>query len=258
MATESHAPDDGQRMRAVTRLAAFGTLSGDELGHLAGMAGPPRQLKRGALIRGEETDCANLCLLIDGWAASAISLADGCRQLTMVALPGDMLGMPALAVREPIDGVIAITQVMVLDIPVREVGRLFVDQPRLAAMLFLVSQEERMFEMERLALLGQAKAHARLAALLLRLSERIGQPDGTPADVFPMPLTQQDLGDLIGVSAVHVNALVKNLRQSEIASVVRRVLHIHDRAALTRAAGVARWRRSVPRWLPHEGEHSAS
>lgn len=242
------------RRRVVARLASFASLSEAEIARLAAMAGRPRMLKRGDPVRGENEDPAHLHLLVDGWAASAITLASGCRQLTMISLPGDMLGLPSLAVREPIDAVVALTPVVVLDIPVEALSQLFADSPRLATLIFLISQEERVFAMERLALIGQAKARMRLAALFLRLSERLAQLEYGTGDRLPMPLTQQELGDLIGLSAVHVNALVRELKAAGVASVTARTLTIHDRAALAKEAGVARWRRSEPWWLPAQSQ----
>jgi CRP/FNR family transcriptional regulator, anaerobic regulatory protein len=242
--------DQVRNWRAIARLASFAPLSAEEIGLLAGMGGSARNLRRGDLIRGEEDDPTHLHLLIEGWAASRITLANGSRHLTMVSLPGDMLGLPALAVREPIDAVMALSKAVVLDIPIAGFSRLFVESPRLATLVFLVSQEERVFAMERLALLGQAKARTRLAALLLRIAERIGQLERAQCDRFALPLTQQDLGELIGVSAVHINALLKDLRNSGIATITSRELCIHDREALASLAGVSRWRRARPAWLP--------
>lgn len=251
MPGSDHAHAGGaQRTRVITRLSSFAPLAEAEVARLAAMSGSPRLLKRGAHIRGADETPTHLNLLIEGWAASAITLADGCRQLTMVSLPGDMLGLPSLAMREPIDAVVALTPAVVLDIPVEALSQLFVDSPRLAMLIFLISQEERVFAMERLALLGQAKARVRLAALFLRLSERIAQFEQMVPDQIPMPLTQQELGDLIGVSAVHVNAMIKQLREAGVVSMAARTLSIHDRAALAKEAGVSRWRRSDPSWLP--------
>ena len=244
------ADDPASHHRVVARLEGFAELDSDDIAFLAGMASAPRILKRGARIRGDDASATMLHFLIDGWAASAVSLASGSRQLNAVGLPGDMLGLPSLAVCEPIDEVVALSQVIVCDIAVESIGRLFAERPRLAALLFLVSQEERVFAMERLALLGQAPAKTRLAALFLRLYERVRQLEGKAKARFFMPLTQQDMGDLIGVTAVHVNALMKDLRTSGLVAVKSREIHIADFDGLRDLAGIAQWRRSQPSWLP--------
>ena len=116
--------------------------------------------------------------------------------------------------------------------------------------MFLISQEERSLLMERLALTGQASALTSLAALILRLYERNGQVDDTPTASFFMPLTQRELGELIGVSSVHTNSLIKKLRNEGVVSIKNRMLTIEDKPRLIEIAGISPWRRSRPSWLP--------
>lgn len=236
--------------RVLSRLAGFAELTEAEVSHLAGSAGPPRQLTRGAPIRSEDDASTSLHLLIDGWAASAIALPNGARHLAAVSLPGDLLGLPSLAVAQPLDTVIALSPVVICALPIEAIAAIFTGSPRLAAMLFLVSQEERVLTMERLALMGQVPALNRLAAFFVRIADRIAQLERTLPARFKMPLTQKDLGDLIGVSTVHVNALIKELRTTGIVTVADGEMRILDLARLMDLAGVAPWRRSAPQWLP--------
>jgi CRP-like cAMP-binding protein len=179
-----------------------------------------------------------------------VILADGSRQLVSVNLPGDILGLPGLAMREPIDAVMALTPVETIRIGQDQIGELFTASPRIAAIMFLISQEERSLLMERLALTGQADALTRLAALILRLHERHALSEEDPERGFFMPLTQREMGELIGVSSVHTNSLIKQLRVEGVVSVANRRMVIHDPARLSEIAGVPPWHRSKPRWLP--------
>lgn len=237
---------DGQ---AIDRLNAFGLLSGDEKTELAKMALPRRTVERGEAIRETGRDGASLFLLLEGWAASAITFQDGSRQLTSVSLPGDLLGLPSLSVVEPIDTLLALSKVVVCDIPAANFAEMFTNMPRLATILFLVSQEERLLAMERLSLMGRASAASRLAAFVLRLHERLGQGLDEAPMSFSLPLTQVEIGDLIGISAVHVNAVLKQAREKNIMSIRSRELHILDFNALVETAGVQPWQRADPFWL---------
>ena len=66
---------------------------------------------------------------------------------------------------------------------------------------------------------------------------------------FSLPLTQVEIGDLIGISAVHVNAVLKQAREKNIMSIRSRELHILDFNALVETAGVQPWQRADPFWL---------
>ncbi|MCH2486811.1 MAG: Crp/Fnr family transcriptional regulator, partial [Erythrobacter sp.] len=157
--------------------------------------------------------------------------------------------LPSLSVAEPIDTLIALNKVVICDIPAANFAEMFTGMPRLATILFLVSQEERMLAMERIALMGRASAASRLAAFVLRLHERLGQGSDEAPMTFPFPLTQVEIGDLIGISAVHVNAVLKHLRESRIAAIRDRELQILDFDALVQTAGVQPWQRADPSWL---------
>lgn len=78
-----YAQYDGQ---AIDRLKAFGFLSGDEKTELGNMALPRRLVERGESIRELGKDGASLFLLLEGWAASAITFPDGSRRFRCQAI----------------------------------------------------------------------------------------------------------------------------------------------------------------------------
>lgn len=214
------------------------------------LAGPTRTLGKGATIRAVGEPVTSLDLLVKGWAASAIVLQDGTRQLVSVNLPGDVLGLPALSLAEPIDDVVALGPVTVRSIPLSGLTRLFEGYPRLAGTLFLIAQEERMLAMERIALMGQALAKTRLAGLFVRLNERMGQFDDNWSNCFELHLTQRDMADLIGVTTVHLNNVVQEMRADDIIQLSRSELRILDLDRLLAMAALSPWRQARPGWLP--------
>lgn len=239
-----------EKLRALSRFLPFGPVAKEDIEVLEAMAGPVRSLAKGATIRAIGEPVSTLDLLVKGWAASAIVLQDGTRQLVSINLPGDVLGLPALSLAEPIDDVVALGPVTVRSIPLSGLTRLFEEHPRLAGTLFLISQEERMLAMERIALMGQALAKTRLAGLFVRLNERVGQFDDNWSNCFDLPLTQRDMADLIGVTTVHLNNVVQELRGDGIIQLSRSELRILDLDRLLALAALSPWRQAKPAWLP--------
>ena len=232
--------------RVVGRLARFGALSEDEKQHLVAMGGPVRQLDRGAILQQEGEPTRTLDLLLDGWAASAVWLADGARQLVMLNLPGDLLGLPGLAVQKSIDTVIALSPVVVCEIRAQTLLDMFWSQPGLAARLYLVAQEERVMAMERLALVGKAPAIARVAALFVRLGERLAKLDSGSPCAYEIPLTQKDIADMVGVTSVHLNKLLRELRTAGIITLQKRQLRILKERELWDLAQIEPWDTACP------------
>lgn len=222
---------------AVARIAAFGELGVKDLASLEQMAAPVRQLGRGKTIRHEGDPEPKMYLLLSGWTESSMLLPSGERQSIKVHLPGDLLGMPGLAMRYAPDTIRALTEVQVTTIEPRYIGGLFKTNPRIAAMLFLVSQEERVFLMDRLASVGRTGSLNRIAALIAQLSVRIGRQDRKPADSYFAPLTQSQIGDMTGMTAIHVNRTLHKLELANICIWRNRTVTIIDRIRLQELAG---------------------
>ena len=232
--------------RVIGRLSRFGALDEIEKEHLMAMGGRVRHLERGATIQAEGVPTRSLDLLLDGWAASAVGLADGSRQLVMLNLPGDLLGLPGLAVQKSIDTVIALSPVVVVEIQAENLLKMFWSQPGVAAKLYLVAQEERVMAMERLALVGKAPAIARVAALFVRLGERLAKLGCGSTCEYEIPLTQKDIADMVGVTSVHLNKLLRELRTAGIITLQKRQLRILKEQELWDIAQIEPWDTTRP------------
>lgn len=218
--------------QATVRFSAFGALGDAEMLLLRDLAGPVRRLSRGDIIRGEGDATTRLYLLRSGWTASSIAVGGGGRQMIKVHVPGDMLGTPGLAMQRAPDTITALTDVALSIIELPALGRLFVETPRLAALLFLISQEERVMLMDRVATLGRADAMVRLVALVLDLHRRWLRNDPAAGLVLPLPLTQRAIADLAGLTPVHVSRVLGRLRGEGLLSWTGQEVTIHDLPAL--------------------------
>lgn len=242
-------PDvEAMKRRVVARLAAFGPLEPAEIEHLASLGGEVRMIARGQVILSDNQRAGQLELLLDGWAASTVQLANGSRQIVTINLPGDLLGLPGLGVRRPIDALVALTPAVVCAIRGESIWEMFKGWPGLAARLFLVTQEERAMAMERLALVGKAPAIARLAATFLRLGERLERLDCGTSDSYDLPITQKDLADLVGVTPVHLNGVLSELKRGALVTLEQRHLRILDEPALRDIAQIDPWQFLPPPW----------
>jgi CRP-like cAMP-binding protein len=125
------------------------------------------------------------------------------------------------------------------------------DHPRLAAMIMVVNHIEKVVLTDRLVALGRTSAKTRIAALLLEIRNRLRVTDKRIGTAFTLGLTQEEIGDATGLTAVHVNRM---LRQLEIDGLISRE---HGRVTLTNEAQLSRAANYVNRfdgldlrWLP--------
>ncbi|WP_093317127.1 Crp/Fnr family transcriptional regulator [Sphingomonas jatrophae] len=215
------------------------------------MAGKPLLLERGEVLQTEGEADTIPHLLIDGWVASHVTLHDGARQMIKAHLPGDMMGLPSLAYKNAVDTLTALTPARVVPVPREAIGAMFAKQPRLAALLFVVSQEERGMLIDRMAVMGRADTARRVAALIVQLHERLRRNDPSVGLTFATPITQSHVADMIGATLVHVSRVLLQLRASNLVRWMRGSIAILDLEGLRRFAGLPqRELDRQPAWLP--------
>ena len=208
----------------VRRLAALSPAFGDRL---AGATWEPLRIySPNARILGEGEVPASLRALHSGWAGMVRIFPDGRRQIQHLLLPGDVIAVP-FGFGAPF-GIVALTSVMLqsIDRLVAAAGQAGSEGLRRCAGLaqhHLLNQTAR---------LGRQSACERLANLFLELRDRlriVGLGDGRS---FPLPLTQDALADMLGLTSVHVNRTLQMMRRDGLISLRGGVVDILDAPAL--------------------------
>lgn len=196
------------------------------------MGEAPTQIARHAVLRREGETPRHIYLLLDGWVASSVLLPGGERQITKFHLPGDLLGTPSMCLARAADTLTALTPASVSRVPLAAFGDLFMRSSHFAAAMLLSVQRERVALMDRLAAVGRTPALARVAALLLDLAERLGALGGVELSSFELPVTQEQIGDHLGLTAVHVNRIFRQLVDGGLIARHRQRVELLDCARL--------------------------
>ncbi len=235
------------------RFSAFVDLTERERAALGDMIGRERAYAAAECIRAEGDAATHLFFLHEGWVLSGITQPDGSRQALNVHRSGDVLGAPSLPFETAVEDLVSLTPTIVSAISLAKLGALFATHPRLATLLYLNCQEERVTLMDRLAVGGQLGAKHSVAALLLLMFD--GRPPSDSSGTrLHIPLTQSQIADVLGLSAVHVNRVMAAL---EADGLVRRdglswrTYELPDVPRLRALTGLPeRVRRRNPAWLP--------
>lgn len=210
-----------------------------------------RQVRRGAILQRENESGGELYILRKGLMMSYVLLDDGSRQILRFLFPGDMLGVSSMIYHEAPETLAALSDCVVCPFDRPTFSELMVSHPRLAAMVLVYSQVERVALTDRLAALGRTSAKARVAALLLELRNRLRATDKSVADTFTLGLTQEEIGDATGLTAVHVNRMLRQLEEEGLIAREGGRVTLRDERALARAANyVNRYERLNLSWLP--------
>lgn len=232
-------------------LSEFVDLTQGERLALEKLEDRQRTVRRGAILQRENEVCSELYILRKGLMMSYVLLDDGSRQILRFLFPGDMLGVSSVIYREAPETLCALSDCVVSPFDRGQLADLISGHPRLSAMILVYCQVERVSLTDRLAALGRTSAKARVAALLLELRNRLRATDKNVSNAFPLGLTQEEVGDATGLTAVHVNRMLRQLEEEGmIARETGRVTLVNE-AALARAANyVNRFEKLDLSWLP--------
>ncbi|HEX8300638.1 Crp/Fnr family transcriptional regulator [Sphingomonas sp.] len=226
-------------------------LTDIERGALEKLEERQRHVRRGAVLQRENEACSELFILRKGLMMSYVLLADGSRQILRFLFPGDMLGISSAIYREAPETLAALSDCVVSPFDRTALSEMMVAHPRLAAMILVHSQIERVALTDRLAALGRTSAKARVAALLLELRNRLRTTDKSIENVFALGLTQEEIGDATGLTAVHVNRMLRQLEDDGmIAREGGRVTLVDERVLARTANYVNRYDGLSLNWLP--------
>jgi CRP-like cAMP-binding protein len=210
-----------------------------------------RPVRRGAVLVRENDSEHELFILRGGTMMSYVLLDDGSRQILRFLFPGDMLAISSLVYRDAPETIAALSDAIVSAFERSAIARLLVEHPRLAALIFAHDQIERTAMIDRLAALGRSSAKSRVAALLIEIRNRKRMLDPTIGDSFMPGLTQEELGDATGLTAVHVNRMLRQLEDERLIARDNGRVTILDERALARTANfIDRYRNLDLSWLP--------
>jgi CRP/FNR family transcriptional regulator len=215
--------------------------------------GEPARFRRGVQIRPEDDPQNGLYVLKEGCVKSSVGLENGDRQIIRLHFPGDLLGSAGLGYTTAVDALHAANDVTVARLERAGFARLFEDHPRLGMLLYLSAQNERVTLMDRLCSVGQTSARSRVAALLITTCDRLRlQGDDATREIkIPFPFTQTEMGQMAGLSAVHINRVVKSLVTDEVVKWRREVVTVRDVDRLRDIASIPRHARDKElAWLP--------
>jgi CRP-like cAMP-binding protein len=179
----------------------------------------------GATLGGSPDARRRDVVVVSGWLAETRILPDGRRQIFCFLLPGDVATVSSethLGSR----GLVALTNVEVAD-----ADALGGEAERRRALNAAVRQrQDRLFD--QIVRIGRLTAKERVLNLLLELCERLEGIGLVKENTFRIPLTQEVFADALGLSVVHINRTLQQLRREGLVTVGRGSVTLHQRHKL--------------------------
>lgn len=196
----------------VHKLGRRDFISDEEIAVLDSVLEPPRRAVAGVDIVTENAHPAQSTLILSGFTGRYSTVASGGRQITEVNVAGDFVDLHSLLMKQMDHGIVALTDCLYANAPHARLIEITERHPHLTRLLWLDTIIDAAIHRQWIISMGRRSGLGHLAHLLCEMYLRlqvIGQTSGLS---FELPLTQPVLGDVLGLSTVHVNRLVSEMR----------------------------------------------
>lgn len=175
-------------------------------------------------------------LIAEGFACRSKCLDDGSRQIMEISLPGDFVDLHSYPLQRLDHDVTSFTPCTLMKLPHDAITDIIAEMPRLGRILWFFTMVDASIHREWLVSLGRRSARERVAHLLCEVYHRlrvVGLTDGTG---YAFPLTQLEMCESLGLSTVHLNHMLRALREAGLVTMREGRVTIHDLDGLEKQA----------------------
>ncbi len=221
----------------VEKLRGYGPMSPADAALLEAACQHPRKFPAGhdLILEGDKPGPA--FVILSGWACRYKILAGGSRQIISFMMPGDFCDMHVALLAQMDHSIAMLTDASVATIPLDQMETLVEARPGLAKAFWWTQLVDEGVLRATIVSLGRRTSLERVAHLLCELCFRMRHAGLAPAETFVMPFTQIILADAVGLTPVHVNRIVRELRTLGALDLGVGTLVIADLALLSQIAG---------------------
>lgn len=216
----------------ILRLAHPVDLSSDDRAVLMAITADMREVPRRTDIihEGDRPDCVRV--VMEGIACRYKLLRDGSRQITAFLVPGDLCNPHITRLQEMDHGIASVSPCMIAEIPPSTIRKLAARHPRVMDGLVWASLADESVMREWIVGLGRRMADRNMAHLICELYARLEAVELVEDQSFHMPITQNELSDALGITTVHTNRTMADLRDRGLIAFEGRWLKVLDLAGL--------------------------
>jgi CRP-like cAMP-binding protein len=177
------------------------------------------------------------CLVIEGFACRYKTLAEGTRQIMALHVPGDFCDLHSFVLEKMDHGIAAMGRCTIAKVTHAKIEEITERYPRLTRALWWDTALDAAIHREWMISMGRRDAYGRIGHLLCELLLRLRSVGLAHGNSYELPATQADLGDVFGLSSVHVNRVIQRLRRESLVIFKGKVVTIPDLERLMNVVG---------------------
>lgn len=224
-------------VRMVDKLALHATISAQDRVGLLELPYTTRFFETGSYLL-RDGDMPDHCgMLVSGVAYRHKTSVEGLRQIVAIHIPGEIYNLQQLHLATADNNVQTLTRCEVVTISHAALHELAAKCPSAAYALFVATIVELSMAREWMLNIGRRDARTRIAHLLCEFAFRLNNHSLPPGQAYELPMTQEQLADALGLTAVHINRTLKGLISDGLVTHSKRGVTIPDWEMLVAEAG---------------------
>ena len=217
-----------------TRLSRYYRLSAPDIEALEALPYESASGSRGDYIIKRGGAQRKLIFIIGGWAARCRYTSSGNRQIQHVLLPGDVATPDVFVIGRSDHDIQCLSDCEFRTVKPAAMRELFRRSEAIASAMWWSAEQEDGILREHIVRLGRRSAAERVPHFFLELHRRLVIVDQATDSTFVLPLTQTDIADALGLSAVHVNRTLRKLGQDGLIDYRPGLVTVNDPVQLAR------------------------
>ncbi len=172
-----------------------------------------RHYEKNDIVYEQNGHVENIYVVKSGWLITYNYLNDGGRMIMNIYSAGDVLGFSTLPFEDQHSGLMAITPCKLCPFPRDGVSAVVCKSKKLTALLFSMAIQDNVVLLDRLKAVGRMAGENRIAMLLLQIWARLKVTCSSVDTTFPLPMSQEMIGDALGITPVYVNRMMKQMQE---------------------------------------------
>lgn len=221
--------------KLLMKLRARDRVDAEEETALRGMVGPAIEVAPDKIIIRAGEELTRSTLLLEGIMCRYKDLRDGSRQICELHLAGDFVDLHSFTLKRLDHNIMSLTPCRVTTASHAELKTLTERHPHLTRLLWFSTNLDAAIHRESMLSLGRRSALARTAHFFCEFYHRLAIVGLTSGLTYQLPITQLDLAECLGLTSVHVNRVLKRLREQGLLAFRRGLVEIEDYDGLAAA-----------------------
>jgi CRP-like cAMP-binding protein len=200
----------------ITKLMVSNILDEDDIRAIRNLPTRSRELGAHEVIAAEGDRPHECCVIGEGFAFRSKTTSDGARQILSLHIPGEIPDLQSLHLKLMDHDLVTLTPCKLEFVPHEAMRALIRTRPNVMCSLWRETLIDSAIFREWVVNVGQRSGPARMAHLLIEVYHRLNAIGHARDDMFEFPITQHELADCVGLSSVHVNRVLQDLRKQGV------------------------------------------